>query len=373
SADCYLVFDVLVGTVPQHLDHARPDRTIAVVSTSQVPTGAMVTRPEVQVPDPGGLVATINRVTRKDENVYLDAIGLAETLFDDHMAANMLMLGAAYQAGAIPVSASAIEEAIVFNGVAVAMNTQAFRAGRLVVADPEWLKDLRRPRPGAVERLAPLTAEARALVERAGAEGELRRLLEVRVPELVAYPDAAYAASSVDGVRRVAEAERAVVPGSTRLAEAVARYLFKLMAYKDEYEVARLHLRNDLARTLADEYPGGVKVQYALHPPMLRALGMKRKLKLGTWFDGAFRLLVRMRRLRGTALDPFGRPEVRRVERALIGEYRALVDKALVGLSPETLDRAVKLASLPDVIRGYEDIKLTNVRKFRDEVRALGF
>jgi indolepyruvate ferredoxin oxidoreductase len=373
EADCYLVFDVLVGTVPQHLDHARPDKTIAVVSTSQVPTGAMVTRTEVQFPDPGGLVATINRVTRKDENVYLDALGLAETLFDDHMAANMLMLGAAYQAGAIPVSASAIEEAIVFNGVAVAMNTQAFRAGRLAVADPEWLKGLRRTRPGAVERLAPLTAEARALVERAGAEGELRRLLEVRVPELVAYQDAAYAASYVDVVRRVAEAEGAAVSGSTRLAEAVARYLFKLMAYKDEYEVARLHLENDLAARLAEEYPGGVSVHYQLHPPLLRALGLKRKLRLGTWFDGAFRALVRMRRLRGTALDPFGRAEVRRVERALIGEYRALVDKALVGLSPESLDRAVKLASLPDLIRGYEDIKLRNVRKFRDEVRALGF
>ena len=373
EADCYLAFDILVGTSPQHLDHARPDKTIAVVSTSQVPTGAMVTRPEVHFPDPAGLTATINRVTRKDENVYLDALGLAEILFDDHMASNMIMLGAAYQAGAIPVSARAIEEAIVFNGVAVSMNTHAFRAGRLAVADPEWLTGLRRTRPGAVERVAPLTAEARALVERAGANGELRRLLEVRVPELVAYQDAGYAAQYVDVVRRVAEAERAASPGSTRLAEAVARYLFKLMAYKDEYEVARLHLRNDLAATLGEEYPGGVRVQYALHPPLLRALGLKRKLNLGRWIERAFGILVRLRGLRGTRLDPFGRAEVRRVERALIGEYRALVDKALVGLSPESLDRAVKLASLPDLIRGYEDIKLANVRKFRDEVRALGF
>ena len=163
------------------------------------------------------------------------------------------------------------------------------------------------------------------------------------------------------------------MPGETALAEAVARYLFKLMAYKDEYEVARLHLKNALAAQLAEEYPDGVEIRYALHPPMLRAMGFKKKIKLGRWFDSAFRLLVATRGLRGSALDPFGRAEVRRVERELIGEYRALVEKALVGLSPESHARALKLANLPDLIRGYESIKLRNVQRFRDEVRALGF
>ena len=171
----------------------------------------------------------------------------------------------------------------------------------------------------------------------------------------------------------MASAERASGVGETRLSEAVARYLFKLMAYKDEYEVARLHLKNDVIAALAEEYPGGVKVQYNLHPPVLRALGMKKKIKLGTWFDGPFRLLYAMRGMRGTALDIFGRAEVRRVERELIGEYKALIDKALAGLSPESYDRAVKLANLPDVIRGYEDIKLGNVAKFREQVKQLGF
>ncbi len=114
-------------------------------------------------------------------------------------------------------------------------------------------------------------------------------------------------------------------------------------------------------------------MQYNLHPPLLRALGMTRKLKLGKWFDGVFRLLVALRRLRGTVFDPFGYAEVRRVERALPSEYRALVEKALVALSPETYESAVRLANLPDVIRGYEGIKLRNVGRFRDEVRALGF
>jgi indolepyruvate ferredoxin oxidoreductase len=333
----------------------------------------MVTSTAVQFPDAGGLQASIDRVTRKDENVYLDAIDLAETLFDDHMASNMILLGAAYQAGAIPVSAAAIEQAIALNGVSVGTNTQAFRAGRLAVADPAWLRGLRRHRVGAVEETPVLTAEARALVEAVGATGELRRLLEIRVPELIAYQSEAYAREYTGAVARVAAAERAAMPGETKLAETVARYLFKLMAYKDEYEVARLHLKSNLAAELAQEYPGGVQVRYQLHPPMLRAMGWKKKIALGPWFDSAFRLLTRMKGLRGTALDPFGRAEVRKVERELIGEYRALLDKAVAGLSPENYDRAVKLAGLPDVVRGYEDIKLRNVARFRDEVRALGF
>ena len=153
----------------------------------------------------------------------------------------------------------------------------------------------------------------------------------------------------------------------------MARYLFKLMAYKDEYEVARLHLKNDVTAALAEEFPGGVKVQYNLHPPLLRAMGMKKKIRFGTWFDGAFRMLYAMRGVRGSSLDIFGRAEVRRVERALIGEYRAVVEQALAKLTPDTHDTAVKLAALPDVIRGYEDIKLRNVAKYREQVAALGF
>jgi indolepyruvate ferredoxin oxidoreductase len=373
GADCYLGFDILVATSPVNLDHASPDRTIAVVSTSQVPTGAMVTSTEVQFPESNNLINSINRFTRKDENVYLDALGLAETLFDDHMASNMIVLGAAYQAGAIPVSAAAIEEAIVLNGVSVGMNTHAFRAGRLLVADPAWVGTLKKHRVGEAQAAPALSAEARALVDRADATGEVRRLLEIRVPELIAYQDAAYAGQYVDFVKRAVEAERRVMAAESRLSEAVARYLFKLMAYKDEYEVARLHLKNDVAAALAEEFPGGVKIQYNLHPPLLRAMGMKKKLKLGTWFDPAFKALYAMRGLRGGTLDVFGRAEVRRTERALIGEYRALVERALAALSPETYDRAVKLAALPDVIRGYEDIKLRNVLKFREQVKALGF
>ncbi len=371
EADLYLGFDVLVATAPPNLLRARPDLTIAVVSTTQVPTGAMVASTDVAFPDPGGLVGAINRVTRKDENVFVDALGTAEALFGDHMAANMILLGAAYQAGAIPVRGAAIEEAIAINGVQVEMNTQAFRAGRLLVADPGWARTLDRHRAGAMTVRVELGPEARALVDSVGAGGELRRLLEVRVPELIAYQDLGYARRYAEFVGKVAAAERAAVPGETRLAEAVARYLYKLMAYKDEYEVARLHLRPEVRESIRAEL-GEAEVRYQLHPPLLRSLGLRRKLALGTWIEGVFRLLVPLRRLRGTPFDPFGYARVRRVERGLVHEYRGMVERALESLGPETHERAVRIARLPDLVRGYEDVKLRTVRQFHDEARALG-
>jgi indolepyruvate ferredoxin oxidoreductase len=371
EADLYLGFDLLVSTAPANLLRARPDLTIAVVSTTQVPTGAMVASTDVAFPDSGGLVGSINRVTRKDENVFVDALGLGEALFGDHMAANMILLGAAYQAGAIPVRAAAIERAIGLNGVQAEMNTQAFRVGRLAVVDPAWLTTVERHRAGAVATRTELDPEARGLVDSAEAAGELRRLLSVRVPELIAYQDAGYARRYVDLVAKVARAERAAVPGETRLAEAVARNLYKLMAYKDEYEVARLHLRPEVRESIRAEL-GEVQVRYQLHPPFLRAMGLRRKLSLGPWLEGAFRLLVAMRRLRGTACDPFGYARVRRVERALVDEYRGMIERVLVGLGPEGHERAVRIASLPDVVRGYEEVKLRNVRRFREAAQSLG-
>ena len=171
----------------------------------------------------------------------------------------------------------------------------------------------------------------------------------------------------------MAAAEQTAVPGSGALAEAVARNLFKLMAYKDEYEVARLSLRPGLRDELRQQFPDGVKVRYRLQPPILRALGMKRKVALGPWFRPFFGALRAMRRVRGTPLDVFGHTKVRRTERALVDEYRGLVEKSLVDLSPATIDRAIALAELPDVIRGYEGIKLANVDAFHEQVRALGF
>ncbi|HMP42968.1 MAG TPA: hypothetical protein PKA05_21515 [Roseiflexaceae bacterium] len=284
----------------------------------------------------------------------------------------MIVLGAAYQRGLLPVRAVAIEQAIELNGVAVHMNCDAFRLGRMAVADPAWLdraEAARRQPPSAPD----LTPAARTLLESVAATGELRRLLELRIPELIAYQNESYAREYVEFVRRVAAAEQALGHGEQRLSCAVARYLFKLMAYKDEYEVARLSLAPALGQAIEQQFGVGARRNYQLHPPLMRALGWQHKIGFGSWFDTIYRLLVALRRLRGTPFDIFGMAHVRRVERALIGEYRQLIEQALIDLNPTNYERAVQLAELPDLIRGYETIKLTNIARFRAEVQALGF
>jgi indolepyruvate ferredoxin oxidoreductase len=375
EADCYLAFDILTATMPQNLARASADRTVAVVSTSRAPTGAMVASPELRFPNLDGLTSSINQRTRAGSSVLLDAIELAESYFGDYLAANTIVLGAAYQAGVVPVSAEAIEQAIALNGVAVKMNIDAFRLGRHVVVGAAVAPQPAQQQNSNLHATSNDHAASRELIASVGAgrplPDELRRLLEIRVPELIAYQNAAYARQYVAFVERVYGAEQAAMPGQSRLSEAVARYLFKLMAYKDEYEVARLHLTTGLDRSLAEQFGAGARIRYLLHPPLLRAVGWRKKIELGAWFDSVYRILMRMKVLRGTPFDLFGYTAVRRVERALVGEYRALVEPALNGLSPDTYERAVALAQLPDMIRGYEQVKLGNVRRFREAAREL--
>jgi indolepyruvate ferredoxin oxidoreductase len=353
SIDLYLGFDLLGAASAKNLVTADRERTVAVVSTSAVPTGRMVVDLDERFPELAVQLDKIDAATRSEHNLYLDAQRLSERLFGDHMMTNTLALGAAYQCGLLPVSSEALEQAIELNGAAVEKNLAALRWGRAVVAAPDAVEAATRP-PEAVVAVHELSDVEREIVALAvnGDRGELRRLAELRVPELVAYQDADWARHS-------------------ELAEAVARQLFKLMAYKDEYEVARLHLDAVEEAKLNAEFGDDARVYFMLHPPLLRALGLKRKLKLGSWFVPAFRSLYRMRHLRGTRLDPFGRAEVRRVERDLIDEYEGMVAEALTLLTPDTHDTAVELLELPDVIRGYEEIKLRNVVLFRKRAEAI--
>ncbi len=371
GSDLYLGFDLLVAADPGNLDKAEPGRTVAVVSTSQIPTGQMIVDTAVHFPELAGTLMSIDRVSRKDENVYLDAGAIAEGLFGDHMATNPLMLGAAYQAGALPISAASIERAITLNGVSVEMNLQAFRWGRMAVVDGKRVEAAVHTATGREAEARALSPEAQRLVDAAGLQGELRRLVEARVPELIEYQSLAYARRYVEFVTRVARVEAERVPGRTGLGEAVARHLFKLMAYKDEYEVARLHLDPALRAEMEARFGQAISYHWHLHPPLLRALGLKGKLRLGGWFAPALRLLRAMKGLRGTALDPFGRAQVRRVERALPGEYRAMIETVLTRLGSANHHSAVAIGELPDRIRGYEAIKLESVRQFRDAARQL--
>jgi indolepyruvate ferredoxin oxidoreductase len=362
--DLLVGLDVIGTATARHLELASAARTVAVVSTSVVPTASMVLDVHAGAPDVPAALEQIDAVTRREANVALDAQELAETIFGDHMPANMLVLGAAFQRGAIPVSIDALRQAITLNGTAVETNLAALEWGRAWVAAPEAVAAAM----VVGDDVAPLSDADAALVDGVTTrDGALRRLLEVRVPELAAWGGRRAARRYVDELARVSAAEQERTPGATAVTEAAAAGLYKLMAYKDEYEVARLHLAG-----LRDLAPG-TKVKFLLHPPLLRAMGLQHKVKLGRWFVPAFRLLAASRRLRGTALDPFGRAEVRRVERALPDEYLALLDRGLARLEPATAPAVVALAQLPDVVRGYEDIKLANVERFRaraDELLA---
>lgn len=371
--DVYLGFDLLGAANPKNLQTADPGRTVAVVSTSTVPTGRMVVDPDVAFPALQDAMDAVTGQTR--EAVFLDAQALSQRLFGDHLPANLIVVGAALQRGLLPVSVEALEAAIRLNRAGMDKNLAALAWGRACVAAPDAVAALHADDDGHEARAEAevLTAEARAIAAIVGADpgSELEHLVQRRSGELVAYQSAAYARRYARVLAEVAAAERASCGGAGAVSEAVARGLHKLMAYKDEYEVARLHLDPVERARVTEEYGPDAKVVYHLHPPMLRAMGMDRKLRLGRWFDGGFKSLRAMKHLRGTPADPFGRAEVRRVERALIGEYEALVRWALERLTPATRATVAALADSPDTIRGYEDIKLASVDRWREEVAAL--
>ncbi|KUI26519.1 indolepyruvate ferredoxin oxidoreductase family protein [Mycobacterium sp. GA-2829] len=370
ECDLYLGCDVLVAAEPRNLAAANPDHTVAVLSTTEVATGRMVVDPSVSFPDTGPILDAVAQRVQRLETV--DARTVSTALFGSDLFANLFLVGAAYQCGAVPIPASALEDAIAANGVAVDKNRSAFRYGRLMIADPEaFAAALLSAAPARVDRRLSALAEPLFAEVRATPGGELDRLMRVRIPELIAYQDVAYARRYVRWVELVRQRESARTPDRTALTDAVAVHLHKLMAYKDEYEVARLSLDPRFHDEVTAQFGPDAKIAYRLHPPALRALGMKNKIELGAGFRAAFRVLRPMRRLRGTVLDPFGAAEVRRVERRLIDEYRATVDELLDGLDAGNHELAVRIAELPDVIRGYESIKLANVERYRDQLERL--
>ncbi|WOC11567.1 indolepyruvate ferredoxin oxidoreductase family protein [Gordonia sp. MP11Mi] len=368
SGDCdvYLACDQLVGADPVNLKVASTGKTVAVVSTTTVPTGSMVIDTSVAFPDALAVRSAIDdHVVR---SVYLNAGELSDDLFDDEQYANMLMVGAAFQTGSLLLSAEAIERAIELNGVAVDANLQAFRRGRQAVVAPDEVAAAVASARAPVPTYTPSTVAERAASSLASCGDELSAVVARRYDELIAYQSETYARTWLQVVRRVHDAGH-----GDDLTVAVARNLYQLMAYKDEYEVARLTGDAAFAATVADEFGDDAKVAVRLHPPMLRELGMKKKIALGAWADPALGALAKMKRLRGTRLDPFGRADVRQMERALIDEYRTTVDELLASLgtypSPERVAAATAIADLPDMIRGYESIKSANVARYRAQIQ----
>ncbi|MFD8970397.1 indolepyruvate ferredoxin oxidoreductase family protein [Streptomyces sp. NPDC059568] len=369
SADCFLGFDLLTLAEERNLAYGSATTTRSVVSTSRTATGAMVVHAAVEHPDEADLLERVRTVSA--ELFDFDALEAADRIFGNTVAANFLLVGAAHQTGALQLPAAAIEEAIEINGTAVAANVAAFRWGRVAVADPAEFASAHRTRPGALtaraaapERVIPASARA------TGLEGKVRRLVTQRATDLLAYQDERLADSYVELVERIVAAERSMT-GQTRFSEAVARNLYKLTAYKDEYEVARLLTDPAFVAAAGEEFAGGA-LSYNLHPPILRALGRKKKISFSPRSHWMLQLLARMRFLRGTRADIFGYAHLRKVERALRDHYRTMVSELAAGLDPASYDRAARLAELPDLVRGYESIKLRNVERYTAELRALG-
>jgi indolepyruvate ferredoxin oxidoreductase len=272
-----------------------------------------------------------------------------------------MLIGAAVQAGAVPVKPESVEAAIELNGVAVEANRAAFRAGRWWVADRDRLLAAL-PSP-QVEQLPEPSWFAECPLP-----DDVRTLAAHRAEDLVRYQDRRYAQRYADLVGAVAAAEQQAVPGPAALSRAVATNLYKLMAYKDEYEVARLSLDPVAQERITQAFGPDVKVYWNLHPPILRDHGLRNKLRLGAWFTPAYQALGRMRRLRGTPLDPFGRTEVRRLERRLVAEYTAALEALIPALRPDTLSAAIALAELPGDVRGYEQLKLDSGTRFLEQL-----
>ena len=368
EADLLLAFDEIVTVNPENLAKATPGRSVAVVSTSKVPTGRMVAHTKDAYPALEELRIRIDGATSPDRNIYLDAQKLAETFIGDHLAGNMVLLGAACQAGLVPISFAAIERAVELNGAGKASNLKALRLGRIAAAQPEALEAglAGYSKPAASDRSA--SPDAIAAASEIGGTPALRRLVEIRFDELVAYQNAAYARSYIDAVKAVAKRERAIISGGDALTQAFARNLYKLMAYKDEFEVARLLLQ----QVPADDQIGKAKFYWHLHPTFVRSLGFKNKLRLGPWFKPVLVALARFKGLRGTALDVLGRTYLRRAERKLIADYRAMMLEAIGTLTPANHDLMVTLAESPDVVRGYESIKVRNIdRYYRTSAKLL--
>jgi indolepyruvate ferredoxin oxidoreductase len=341
--------DLVVSASGEAISKLRPGRTTAIVNSHQTITGDFTRSPDLAFPEQQ-LNRAVAAAVGQGGVEFLDATGMATGLLGDSLATNLFMLGFAYQRGLVPVSAEAIDRAIELNGQAIDFNRRGFRWGRRAALD----RDLVAARAASAQTVA----ESHHLAE------TLDEAVARRVDYLIRYQNAGYAARYADWVARVRAAETAVLPGATTLADMVARALFKAMAYKDEYEVARLHSDGDFARRVAEQFEGDYTLKFHLAPPLVAerdaVTGHLKKREYGAWMLTAFRLLARLKFLRGTALDVFGRTEERRAERRAITEYETQLGEIVAGLTAANHAAAVALAALPLDIRGFGHVKEAN-------------
>jgi indolepyruvate ferredoxin oxidoreductase len=295
------------------------------------------------------MMKSIRDAAGDEATTFVDGTGLATAILGDSIATNLFMLGYAWQKGLVPLSLEALDKAIELNGVAVETSKRTFAWGRLAAHNP-----------GAVQAAAKPTLRVEKTVARS-----LPEIVAKRVELLTAYQDKAYAARYAAFVDKIAKAEKQKAPGRSGLAEAVAKSLYKLMAYKDEYEVARLYTDGDFHSKLAGQFEGDYKLTFHLAPPLFSdrdpTTGQLKKREYGAWVLPAFRFLASLKRLRGTGLDVFGYTAERKMERRLIGEYETTIDTVLSTLDQTNHSMAVQIANVPETMRGFGHIKEKNV------------
>jgi len=360
EANAVIGCDMIVAASDEAIAKMRAGHTRAVINVDVAPTGEFTRDPDLAVPH-RDMAEAISEACGPEATDFVPAGELATALLGDSIATNLFMVGFAWQKGLVPVGREAILAAIDLNGTAVEANKSAFEWGRRMAVDPQAVRDAAAPATSAPpgHRLS----------------RDLDELIARRRDELAKYQDAAYAKRYVDTVTRLRAIESARVPGSTALAKAAARYLFKLMAYKDEYEVARLHSDGEFLAGIAAQFEGDYRLRLHLAPPLWSrpdpATGEPRKRSYGPWMLKAMAVLARFKWLRGTAFDPFGYAQERREERRLIVEYEAMLAEILERLAPANLATAVALASLPEHVRGYGPVKARALVVVAERKRAL--
>ena len=348
DADLLLACDMVVGASKDALATLREGVTRAVLNTHETPTGDFVMDTNTSLPG-ARLRRSVADAVGESAIDALDATALATALMGDSIATNPFMLGYAWQKGLVPLTLDSLLRAIELNGTAVEANKTAFHWGRAAAVDVARVAEAAGV---TVERAVPKTLEER---------------IALRVEALTAYQSRRYAKRYQALVDRVRAKEEVLFSGGSALTEAVAKGFYKLMAYKDEYEVARLHADPAFKAQLEAQFEGVQRIEFHLAPPMFakrdKTTGHLIKQSFGPWMLKAFGVLAKFKALRGTALDPFGRTEERKAERALIGEYEATITQVLQDLTAQNLSTAVALAALPEKIKGFGHVKERTMRE----------
>lgn len=354
EADLILAFDIVAALAPEAADTIRAGQTRVIANSDVAPTLAFQFDRDHST-DSAALLARLRRAAGADQVTAVAATEHALAFLGDSIGTNMFLVGVAAQQGLLPVGVDAIEQAITMNGVAVGFNIKAFRLGRLYAVEPQRLTVLLEKASNTEEAL-PIT---------------LKDIVEHRAAHLLAYQDQALANRYRAFVLRVREREQQVAAGEDQLARVFASNYARLLAYKDEYEVARLLSRSDLHEEIARTFQKGGRISFNLAPPIFagsKLNGRPRKREFGRWMLPVMRSLARLKGLRGTVFDPFGYTSERKMERSLVTDYERLAERVLASLSAKTYQNAVRLLGLADQIRGYGPVKAEAVARYRKEL-----